>query len=76
LNGKVFPYQARGGLTSVGGLGAIKYDFTRTSSATAFGGVNRYVDSAGGSPIANRLGSLNDLTAGVIVAYTFNWNGF
>ena len=76
LNGKVFPYQARGGLTSVGGLGAIKYDFTPAWSATAFGGVNRYVDSAGGSPIPNRLGSLDDLTAGVIVAYTFNWNGF
>jgi outer membrane scaffolding protein for murein synthesis (MipA/OmpV family) len=76
LNGNVFPYQAHGGLTSVGGLGAIKYDFTPTWSATAFGGVNRYVDSAGGSPIPNRLGSLNDITAGVIVAYTFNWNGF
>jgi outer membrane protein len=76
LNGNVFPYQAHGGLTSVGGLGAIKYDFTPTWSATAFGGVNRYVDSAAGSPIPNRLGSLDELTAGVIVAYSFNWNGF
>jgi MipA family protein len=76
LNGNVFPYQAQGGLTSVGGLGAIKYAFTPAWSATVFGGVNRYVSSAGGSPIPNRLGSLEDLTAGVIVAYTFNWNGF
>ena len=75
LNGNVFPYQAHGGLTSVGGLGAIKYAFTPAWSATVFGGVNRYVSSAGGSPIPNRLGSLEDLTAGVIVAYSFNWNG-
>jgi outer membrane protein len=76
LNGNVFPYQATGGLTSVGGLGAVKYAFTPAWSATAFGGVNRYVSSAGASPIPNRLGSLNNFTAGVIVAYSFNWNGF
>jgi Outer membrane protein V len=76
LNGNVFPYQAHGGLTSVGGLGAIKYDFSPAWSATAFGGVNRYVSSAGASPIPNRLGSPNNFTAGVIVAYSFNWNGF
>ncbi len=76
LNGNVFPYQAHGGLMAVGGLGAIKYDFTPTWSATVFGGVNRYVGSAGGSPIPNRIGSLDDLSAGLVVAYSFNWNGF
>ncbi|MGQ0446596.1 MAG: MipA/OmpV family protein [Beijerinckiaceae bacterium] len=76
LNGRVFPYQARGGLVAVGGLGSIKYDFDPTWSTTVFGGVNRFVSSAGGSPIPNLLGSLNNMTAGVIVAYTFNWNGF
>ncbi|MCI0465934.1 MAG: MipA/OmpV family protein [Beijerinckiaceae bacterium] len=76
LNGNVTPYQATGGLTSAGGLGAIKYDFTPSWSATAFGGVNRYVGSAGTSPIPNRLGSVNNFTAGVIVAYSFNWTGF
>jgi len=76
LNGNVFSYQAHGGLTSIGGLGAIKYAFSPAWSTTVFGGVNSYVGSAGGSPIPNRLGSLNDLTAGVIVAYTFSWNGF
>ena len=50
LNGNIFPYQAHGGVTSVGGLGAIKYNFTPTWSATAFGGVNRYVDSAARKP--------------------------
>ncbi|MGH6935159.1 MAG: MipA/OmpV family protein [Methylocella sp.] len=76
LNGNVFPYQARGGLTSVGGFGTIKYDFTPTWSTTVFGGASRWVGSAGASPIPNRLGSLTDLAAGVIVAYSFNWNGF
>jgi MipA family protein len=76
LNGIVTPYQAHGGLVSVGGFGAIKYDFSPTWSATAFGGVNRFVDSAGASPIPNRLGSLNNFSAGAILAYSFSWNGF
>ncbi len=76
LNGNVFSYQAHGGLVAVGGLGSIKYAFTPAWSATVFGGVNRYVSSAGGSPIPNRLGSLNNFSAGVVVAYSFNWNGF
>src|SRR3984893_3538755 len=76
LNGNVFPYQANGGLVAVGGFGSIKYAFTPAWSATVFGGVNRYVSSAGGSPIPNRLGSLNEITAGALVAYTFNLNWF
>ncbi|MCL2452061.1 MAG: MipA/OmpV family protein [Alphaproteobacteria bacterium] len=75
LNRSVYSYQAFGGLVAVGGLGSIKYQFTPTWSATAFGGVNRYVGSAGGSPIPNRVGSIDNFTAGVVVAYTFNWNG-
>ena len=43
---------------------------------TGEGKYDRYVSSAGGSPIPNLLGSLDDITAGVVVAYTFNWNGF
>lgn len=76
VNGIVYPYQAHGGLVSVGGFGAVKYDFAPSWSATAFGGVNRYVSSSGGSPIPNRLGSLSNVSAGVILAYSFAWNGF
>ena len=72
----LFPYQAHGGLVSVGGFGAIKYDFMPNWSATAFGGAVRFVDSAGASPIPNRLGSLNNFSAGVIIAYSFSWAGF
>ncbi len=76
LNGHVYPYQATGGLAAVGGFGSVKYQFTPAWSATLFGGLNRYVNSAGGSPIPNRIGSLNDFSAGALVAYTFNWNWF
>jgi outer membrane protein len=76
LNRNVTPFQATGGLTSVGGLGAIKYDFAPSWSATAFGGANAYVGSAGESPIPNRLGSPVNFSAGAIVAHSFNWNWF
>lgn len=72
LNGKVTPYQASGGLTSVGGLGSVKYDFAPTWSATLFGGYNRLVSSAAASPIPNKLGSLNEYTGGVVIAHSFN----
>ena len=76
LNGNVYPYQAFGGLASVGGFGAIKYEISPAWSTTVFGGVNRYVGSAGGSPIPNRLGSMDQITAGALVSYTFNMNWF
>lgn len=72
-NGRVTPFQANGGLTSVGFLGSVKYDFTPTWSATAFGGYDRLVSSAAASPIPNNLGSLNEFTAGVVVSYSFNF---
>lgn len=72
----LFPYQAQGGAVSIGGFGAIKYDFMPNWSATAFGGVSRYVASAGASPIPNLLGSRENFTAGVILAHSFTWSGF
>lgn len=75
-NGKVYPYQASGGVTSIGALAAVKYDITPAWSATLFGGYDRLVNSAAESPIPNRLGSLNEWSGGLIVAYTFSFNGF
>jgi outer membrane protein len=75
LNGRVTPYQAYGGVTSMGALGSIKYDFTPNWSATGFGGYDRFVNSAAESPITNNLGSKNQFTGGVIVAYSFNFGG-
>jgi outer membrane protein len=74
-NGKVYPYQAYGGVTSFGGLATVKYDFNQNWSATLFGGYDRLMNSAAQSPIPNRLGSLNQYSGGVIVAYTFDFAG-
>ncbi len=74
VNGRVTPYQAYGGLTSVGALGSVKYDFMPNWSGTVFGGYNRLVSSAAASPVPNKLGSLNEYTAGVIIAHSFNLN--
>lgn len=75
-NGIVSPYRAYGGVTSFGGLTSVKYDIAPTWSVTAFGGYNRFVNSAAESPIPNRLGSLNQFSAGALVAYSFNLNWF
>jgi MipA family protein len=75
-NGIVTPYNARGGLTSVGGLGTIRYDINRQYSVLGFGGYSRLVDSVGNSPIPVRLGSRNQFTAGATLNYTFGFKGF
>jgi MipA family protein len=71
-NGTITPYQAYGGVTSFGGLASVKYDFTPAWSATLFGGYDRFVNSAAQSPITNKLGSLNQFSGGVILAYSFS----
>lgn len=71
-NGKIYPYHAYGGVTSFGGFGSIKYQFTPAWGATLFGGYDRLMNSAAASPIPNRLGSLNEFSAGVIVSYSFS----
>jgi outer membrane scaffolding protein for murein synthesis (MipA/OmpV family) len=76
VNGNVFPYQAYGGVTSFGGLASLKYNITPAWGVTAFGGYNRFVNSAAESPIPNRLGSLNQFSAGATVAYSFHFGGF
>jgi len=72
INGRITPFNANGGLASVGVFGSMKYDFMPSWSATLFGGYNRLVSSAAASPIPNNLGSLNEFSAGVLVAHSFN----
>lgn len=71
-NGIVFPYQASGGVTSLGVFGAVKYDITPAWSVTLFGGYDRFMNSAAASPIPNLLGSNNQYTGGAVLAYTFS----
>jgi outer membrane scaffolding protein for murein synthesis (MipA/OmpV family) len=61
-NGLVTPYKASGGLTSY--------------SATLFGGYDRLASSVGASPVATVLGTRDQFTAGVTLAYRFGFKGF
>lgn len=71
-NGTVYPYQASGGVTSLGVLGAVKYDINPAWSVTLFGGYDHFMNSAAASPIPNLLGSNNQYTGGAVIAYTFS----
>jgi len=75
INKIVTPYRAYGGVTSFGGEAAVKYTLSRNWSATIFGGYNRFVNSAAESPIPNKLGSLNQFTAGGRIDYSFDFAG-
>jgi MipA family protein len=74
-NGLVTPYNATGGLTSLGAFGTLKYQFTPSWSLTGFVGYNRLTDSAAASPVSNRLGSRDEYTAGAMAEYTFSFSG-
>ncbi len=77
--GNLTPYTPRGGLTSAGGLAAIRYDFNDTWRATGFAGYQRLAGSVSGSPIVQRDGSRDQYTIGLEVAYSFRtaaWFGF
>lgn len=76
LNGRVTPYQASSGLTSVGAYATVRYDFNPTYSATLFGGYDRLASSVGNSPVATVLGTRDQFTGGVTLAYTFGFKGF
>lgn len=71
LNGRLTPYQASGGFTSVGGIAALRYDFMEDANATVFGGLQRLAGSVGASPIPNLIGSRNQFTAGLSIGRSF-----
>jgi outer membrane scaffolding protein for murein synthesis (MipA/OmpV family) len=77
--GNLRAYNPQGGLTSAGGIVALRYDFNDTWRATGFGGYQRLAGSVSGSPIVQYDGSRNQYTVGVEVAYSFRtmpWFGF
>ncbi len=76
VNGRIGPYNATGGLASVGGLGTVRYTISPKYDILAFGGASEYVGSIGDSPIPNVLGSKIQFTAGATLNYTFNFKGF
>lgn len=75
LNRSLQPYEASGGFTAAGGLATFRYDFTKDSSATLYGGLQRLTGSVGSSPIPNFIGSRNQFTAGISIARSFEIRG-
>jgi outer membrane scaffolding protein for murein synthesis (MipA/OmpV family) len=75
LNGRVTPYAAAGGITSVGALAGISYDWSPQWSTTAYVRYSRLVGDAADSPIVKQFGSENQIKAGVTVSYSFD-SGF
>lgn len=70
-NGRVTPYDAKGGVKSVGAAAAVTYDWSDAWSVTAFGAYNRLVGEAADSPVAKKLGTKDSFTAGAGLAYSF-----
>lgn len=71
LNGRLYPYSANGGITSVGALASTTYTWSPQWATTLYAGYNRLVGSAGDSPITRRFGSPNQLTFGARLSYSF-----
>ncbi len=66
-------FRAGGGVTTVGGVGSISYQWDETWGTSVFGGYNRLVGDAGRSPITRLIGSRDQWTFGASVSYSFNW---
>ncbi len=65
------PDEANGGFTAAGGLATFRYDFSKDTNATFYGGLQRLTGSVGASPIPNEIGSRNQFTAGLSIARSF-----
>jgi outer membrane scaffolding protein for murein synthesis (MipA/OmpV family) len=73
LNGRVTPFKARGGVTSVGALASASYAWSSAWTTTVFAGYDRLVGDAADSPITRRLGSADQFTFGVSADYSFSF---
>lgn len=71
LNGRLTPFRPDGGLTGVGGLGAVTYSWSDRVSTTAYAQYIRLVEDAGRSPIPRRIGSDDQFVFGASISYSF-----
>jgi outer membrane protein len=71
LNPRVFAYRPDGGVTSVGALGAVTYNWSPTWSTTVYAGYNRLTGDAADSPIPRNIGSRDQIVAGATLSYSF-----
>jgi outer membrane scaffolding protein for murein synthesis (MipA/OmpV family) len=72
LNGQVTAYRPSGGITSVGALAGLSYDWSKAWSTTAYVSYKRLVGDAADSPIVKRFGSENQIGLGLTVSYSFD----
>lgn len=76
LNPRVQAYTAKAGFKSVGLYASATYKFDEQWSATLHGGYDRLVSSAARSPIVKSIGSVNQMTVGLQLSYSFPVKGF
>ncbi len=69
---RVTPYKAQGGIKSYGAYGSATYQFNPSWAATLHGGYDRLVGSAGKSPIVSNIGSKDQYSIGLVLAYSFS----
>lgn len=71
VNPKLTAYDPSGGITSVGALAAVNYEFDDNWSTAGYVRYDRLVGSAADSPIVKNIGSPNQVVVGMSVSYTF-----
>jgi outer membrane protein len=73
INGQVAPYQASGGVESIGVAATYTYPLSRQMNLLAFGRYDGLVGSAADSTVTERFGSDSQFTFGVGLTYSFNY---
>ena len=73
--GKLTPYNAVGGLTSVGVTAAVRYDINETWRVTTFGNFQYLTGSVANSPVTVQAGSRDQYTVGLEIGYSFRTPG-
>lgn len=71
-SGLFAPYGAAGGLQSYGLSSTLAYDWSSTWRSTIYGRYDHLTGDAAASPITRRLGSEDQITAGVGLTYSFH----
>ncbi len=77
VNGNLYPFTpSGGGAKSLGATGSLSYQWSEAWSTSAYLKYNRLVGDAAASPIPTQIGSRNQFTFGLSVAYSFRWDAF
>ena len=71
-NGRVDPFNAGGGVQSVGANATVSYDWSEDWKLTVFGRYDRLVGDAADSTITKEFGSPDQFTLGAGVTYSFH----